>query len=328
MASSLEDLRDALAGRYEIERELGHGGMAIVYLATDLRHHRQVAIKVLRPEFAAALGPERFLREIDIVARLTHPHILPLHDSGEAAGFLYFVMPRMEGESLRQRMDREPRLSIEEAIGVTTPVASALDSAHRHGVIHRDIKPENILLQEGEPIVADFGIALALDAAGGERLTESRTSLGTPQYMSPEQASGEQTIDGRSDIYSLGCVLYEMLTGRPPTEGNTLQEITAAKVLGRFTPVRVLRPDVPDRLRRAVEKALSPAPEGRFATAGEFGAEIGRVIPELADMGRRRIRRRVTAVAAGVGLIGVIVAAMLYADRERERWARTTGLME
>jgi len=326
---SFDRLRAALADRYRIERELGSGGMATVYLAEDLKHHRQVAIKVLKPELAALLGPERFLREIEIAAGLTHPHILPLHDSGKAAGFLYFVMPRMEGESLRQRLDREPRLSVEEAIAITTAVASALDSAHRHGVIHRDIKPENILLQDGEPMIGDFGIAFAVNAAAGvDRLTDTGISLGTPYYMSPEQATGARVIDGRSDTYSLGCVLYEMLAGRPPTEGSTLPEVLAAKAMGRITPLRDLRPDLPDRLQRAVEKALAPAPEGRFGTAGEFGAEVARVIPDLADVGRRRIRRRVAAVAAGVVLVGAIAAAKLYADREWERWARTTALAE
>jgi serine/threonine-protein kinase len=328
MADQLEQLRIALAGRYRVESELGSGGMATVYLAEDLRHHRQVAIKVLSPQLGAVLGRDRFLREIEIAARLTHPHIIPLHDSGEAGGFLYFVMPHMEGESLRRRLDREPRLTLEEAIGIATAVASALDSAHRQGVIHRDIKPANILLHDGESMVADFGIAFALNAAGGERMTGTGMSLGTPDYMSPEQAVGEATIDGRSDIYSLGCMLYEMLAGHPPTKGTTLQEVLAAKAVGEVPPLGTVRPDLPRRLRRAVEKALASDPEQRFATAGEFATELGRVLPELADAGRRRTRRRLAAAAGGVALVAVIAAVKLAADRDRERWARTTGVAE
>ncbi|MFB3069188.1 MAG: serine/threonine-protein kinase, partial [Gemmatimonadales bacterium] len=227
MSNPIDRLSDALSDRYRIERELGAGGMATVYLAEDLKLHRKVAVKVLRPELAAALGPERFLREIEIAAKLHHPHILALHDSGEAGGFLYFVMPYVEGESLRDRLDREKQLPVEEALQYAREVADALGSAHRQGVVHRDIKPENILLYEGEPLVADFGIALAVSAAGGARLTETGLSLGTPQYMSPEQAMGDRQLEPPSDIYSLGCVLYEMLAGDPPHIGSTAQAITA-----------------------------------------------------------------------------------------------------
>ncbi|MDH3571239.1 MAG: serine/threonine protein kinase, partial [Gemmatimonadota bacterium] len=225
MTDLLERLRTALADRYTIERELGKGGMATVYLAEDVKHHRPVALKVLRPELAAALGPERFLREIEIAANLHHPHILPLYDSGEAEGFLYYVMPYVEGESLRDRLEREKQLAIDDALQVAREVADALSYAHAHGVIHRDIKPENILLESGHAVVADFGIARAVDAAGGARLTETGIAIGTPAYMSPEQAGGEKDLDGRSDLYSLGCVLYEMLAGQPPFTGPTVESL-------------------------------------------------------------------------------------------------------
>ncbi len=210
----------ALGDRYAIERELGSGGMATVYLAEDRKHKRKVAVKVLRPELAAALGPERFLREIEIAANLTHPHILPLHDSGDADGFLYYVMPYVEGESLRDRIHREKQLPIEDARKIASDVATALSFAHGHDVVHRGIKPENILLEAGIAVVADFGIAKAIHAARGDKLTETGTSVGTPTYMSPEQAAGTSDLDGRSDIYSLGCVLYEMLAGEPPFTGR------------------------------------------------------------------------------------------------------------
>ena len=215
-ADQIERLNAALAGRYAIERELGRGGMATVYLADDVKHHRQVAIKVLQPQLALALGPDRFLREIEIAAKLNHPHILALYDSGEADGFLFYVMPYIKGESLGHKLEREKQLPIEEAIAITRQAALALEHAHAQGVIHRDVKPENILLYEGEAMVADFGVALAVSAAGGERLTETGLLVGTPAYMSPEQSMGERALDARSDVYSLGCVLYEMLTGEPP----------------------------------------------------------------------------------------------------------------
>src|SRR5919109_5656336 len=221
----LARLQAALADRYTIECELGRGGMATVYLAQDRKHHRPVAIKVLKPELAAALGPQRFLREIEIAAGLTHPHILPLHDSGEADGFLYYVMPYIEGESLRDRLNREKQLPLDDATRIAREVASALAYAHSRGVVHRDIKPENILLVAGQAVVSDFGIARGISAAGGERLTATGVSVGTPVYMSPEQAAGGEPLDGRSDIYSLGCVLYEMLAGEPPFTGPTAESV-------------------------------------------------------------------------------------------------------
>src|SRR5438067_12442417 len=230
LADLIARLQAALADRYTIERELGRGGMATVYLAQDRKHHRRVAIKVLKPELAAALGPERFLQEIEIAAGLTHPHILPLHDSGEATGLLYYVMPYVEGETLRNRLDRAGQLPVAEAVQITREVADALSHAHRHDVVHRDIKPENILLEAGHAVVSDFGIARAITAAAGGSLTGTGLALGQPGYMSPEQASGTDPIDGRSDVYSLGCVLYEMLAGEPPYTGPSAQIVISKRL--------------------------------------------------------------------------------------------------
>src|SRR3954470_18890268 len=222
-----DQLNSALTGRYTIERELGEGGMATVYLAHDIKHRRKVALKVLKPELGAVLGVERFLSEIQVTANLQHPNLLPLFDSGEADGLLFYVMPFVDGESLRVRLDRERQLPISEVIRITAAVGSALDYAHRHGVIHRDLKPENILLHDGQPLVADFGIALAVSNAGGARVTQTGISLGTPQYMSPEQATGDRAIDARADVYALGAVTYEMLAGEPPHTGTSAQAIIA-----------------------------------------------------------------------------------------------------
>ena len=227
MADLREQLQSGLADRYRLERELGRGGMATVYLARDIRHKRPVALKVLHPELGAVLGTERFLREVETAAGLQHPHILPVFDSGEAAGRLWYTMPYVEGESLRDRLRREVQLPVEDAVRLTREVAEALDYAHRHGVVHRDIKPDNILLTEGHASVADFGIAKAVSTAGGEALTQTGTAVGTPAYMSPEQASPGAPLDGRSDVYSLGCVLYEMLAGEPPFTGPSSQAIIA-----------------------------------------------------------------------------------------------------
>ena len=270
MTDQLKRLGNALGGRYTIERELGHGGMATVYLADDLRHHRQVAIKVLRPELGLLLGPDRFTREIRIAAALNHPHILPLHDSGEADGLLFYVMPYVRGGSLRQKLSREQRLSIDEAVGIVRHVASALDHAHAHGLIHRDIKPENILLHEGEAMVTDFGIALAAATGPGERLTATGLMLGTPEYMSPEQAAGERALNARSDVYSLGCVLYELLAGEPPHTGATAQSVIARRFTEPAPSVRRLRPMVAPAVEQAIARALAVDPADRFPSVAAF----------------------------------------------------------
>jgi serine/threonine protein kinase len=271
-------LETALAGRYAIERELGRGGMATVFLARDLRHDRPVALKVLHPQLAAALGGERFQREIRLAARLQHPHILTVHDSGEIPApngppLLWFTMPFVDGETLRARLLREKQLPLEEALSIAREAADALDYAHEHGIVHRDIKPENILLAGRHALVADFGIARAL--AGAEQgLTETGMTLGTPAYMSPEQASGERAIDGRTDIYSLGCVLYEMLAGQPPFAGATAQALIAQRFTETPPLVRRARSSVPPEIEAAIARALARVPADRFATAGEFAETL------------------------------------------------------
>jgi eukaryotic-like serine/threonine-protein kinase len=274
MTDAAGRMASALGDRYTIERELGAGGMATVYLAHDLRHDRPVALKVLRAELAAVIGAERFLAEIKTTANLQHPHILPLFDSGEAEGFLYYVMPYVEGESLRDRLSREKQLPVDEAIRVATEVASALDYAHRHGVVHRDIKPENILLHEGQALVADFGIALAVTRVGGTRLTETGMSLGTPQYMAPEQAMGEREITPKADVYALGCVLYEMLLGEPPFTGPTAQAVIAKAVTERPARLVPRRERVPLQVEEAVLRALERLPADRFASAAQFAQAV------------------------------------------------------
>ncbi|HET7023633.1 MAG TPA: protein kinase [Gemmatimonadales bacterium] len=271
-----ERLAASLVDRYRIERELGAGGMATVYLAEDVKHSRRVAVKVLRPELAAVIGAERFLSEIKTTANLQHPHILPLHDSGESDGFLFYVMPFVEGESLRDRLNREKQLPIAEAVSLAEEVAGALDYAHRHGVIHRDIKPENILLHDGRALVADFGIALAASKAGNTRMTETGMSLGTPHYMSPEQAMGEREITPRSDVYALGCVLYEMLSGEPPFSGPTAQAIVAKVLTEEPRPLIPKRHTIPPQVEAAVLTALEKLPADRFASAAEFVAALER----------------------------------------------------
>ena len=270
----MQRLSAALADRYRIERELGQGGMATVYLAHDVRHDRKVALKVLRPELAAVIGAERFLKEIKVTANLQHPHILGLIDSGEVDSLLYYVMPYVEGESLRERLTREKQLPVDDAVRITREVASALDYAHRHHVIHRDIKPENILLHEGQALVADFGIALAVSAAGGTRMTETGMSLGTPHYMSPEQAMGEREITARSDVYALGCVLYEMLVGEPPFTGPTAQAIVAKVVTETPRPLVPQRHTIPPHVEAAALHALEKLPADRFVSAAEFAAAL------------------------------------------------------
>jgi serine/threonine-protein kinase len=270
MGEVFDRLKAALADRYAIEREIGAGGMATVYLARDLRHNRKVALKVLRPELAAVVGAERFLAEIRTTANLQHPHILPLFDSGETDGLVFYVMPFVEGESLEERLKEERQLSVEESVRIAERVAGALQYAHEHGVIHRDVKPANILLVRGEPLVADFGIALAVSSAGGGRLTETGLSLGTPHYMSPEQASGERAADARSDVYALGCVLYEMLVGEPPHAGPTAQAVLAKILTEDARRVRQVRHTVPPHVDAVVAKALERLPADRFGSAGEL----------------------------------------------------------
>jgi eukaryotic-like serine/threonine-protein kinase len=279
---AIAQLKTALAGRYAVDREIGRGGMATVFLARDVRHNRNVALKVLNPELGAVLGTERFLSEIQVTANLQHPNLLPLFDSGEADGLLFYVMPYVEGESLRAKLQREKQLPIDESIHIATAVLSALDYAHRHGVIHRDLKPENILMHEGQPLVADFGIALAVSNAGGNRITQTGLSLGTPQYMSPEQATGDREVDGRTDVYSLGAVLYEMLSGEPPHDGKTSQAIIAKVLTDKPRSLRLSRDTVPPHVEAATERALAKLPADRFHSAHEFaGALLGRgvVVP-------------------------------------------------
>ncbi len=309
-------LRAALADRYRIEGELGQGGMATVYLAQDLRHERKVAIKVLRPDLAAVIGAERFVREIRTIAALQHPHILGLIDSGEVHGTAFYVMPFVEGESLRNRLRREKQLPVPDAVRLATEAASALDYAHRHGVIHRDIKPENILLHDGRALVADFGIALAVSQAGSSRMTETGMSLGTPHYMSPEQAMGEREITARSDVYALGCVLYEMLTGDPPFLGSTAQAIVAKVLTEKPAPPRHLRERVPEAVEATVLTALEKLPADRFASAAEFAAALaseqptrgGTAILPAARAGRRRSWVPSAVVA---GLLALLAGVLL-----------------
>ena len=274
MTTSFDRLRTAIAARYEIERELGHGAMATVYLARDLKHDRQVAVKVMRDDVSFAMGAERFKREIELVTHLSHPHILPIYDSGAADGELFYVMPYIEGESLRARLNRERQLSIDDALRITCEVASALDHSHRHGIIHRDIKPENILLEDGQALVADFGIARAASALGKEKLTSTGVSLGTPTYMSPEQGMADPGVDGRSDIYSLGCVLYEMLAGQPPFTGRTTQALIARHSMDEVPSLSIVRNSIPEEVEDAVLRSLEKVPADRFATAGDFAAAL------------------------------------------------------
>ena len=310
-----------MADRYRLERELGAGGMATVYLARDLKHDRDVAIKVLRPEVGATLGAERFLLEIRTTANLRHPHIVPLYDSGEADDFLYYVMPLVEGESLRDRMTRERQLPIDEALRIAREVADALSYAHARGVIHRDIKPENILLEGGHAVVADFGIARALSAAGGERLTQTGMSVGTPLYMSPEQAAGSGEIDGRSDLYSLGCVLYEMLGGQAPFSGPTAMAIARQHLIAVPPPITNLRPAVPAVVADALHRALSKEPADRFNPVAQFAAAIGTTSTRapMPSSGGSRWSPRV--LVAGAVLV-IAVAAFLALWR---RGGATTG---
>ncbi len=322
-------LTASLADRYHIERELGAGGMATVYLAEDLKHKRRVAVKVLKPELAAVLGAERFVVEITTTAALQHPHILPLFDSGEADGFLYYVMPFIDGETLRAKLDRETQLGVDEAVKITTDVADALHYAHSQGIVHRDIKPENILLQNGRPMVADFGIALAVSAAAGGRMTETGLSLGTPHYMSPEQATAEKEITARSDQYSLASVLYEMLTGNPPHTGASAQQIIMKIITEQAADVTSLRKSVPLRVADAIARALEKLPADRFASTLDFAAAIGGATGAdgayagratrsagVAERSTARRQRAVTTGLAAIALSAVAVAAWALAGRD------------
>ncbi|HEX4812048.1 MAG TPA: protein kinase, partial [Nonomuraea sp.] len=328
MAESLGRLTTAVADRYRLERELGQGGMATVYLAHDVRHDRKVALKVLRPELSAILGASRFLAEIKTTAHLQHPHILSLFDSGEADGHVFYVMPLVEGESLRDRLVREKQLPVDEAVRIACEVLDALDYAHRHGVIHRDIKPENILLHDGRALVADFGIALAASRSeGGARMTETGMSLGTPHYMSPEQAMGEREITARSDLYALGCVLYEMLTGEPPFTGPTAQAIFARVMTEEPRSLVLQRRTIPPQVEAAVLTALAKLPADRFATAAKFAEALSRptaapaAFPAGAATSSAGPGRRVRALALVpwlVAALGLAVAAWSRLARDPE----------
>jgi len=303
--TTAERLSDALKERYRIERELGQGGMATVFLAEDARHHRKVAIKVLHPELSAVLGPERFLKEIELTANLQHPHILPLFDSGVADGLLYYVMPYVEGETLRGRLERERQLPVPDAIRIATDVADALDYAHRHNVIHRDIKPENILLLEGKPVVADFGIALAVEQAAGTRMTQTGMSLGTPQYMAPEQAMGDKSVDRRVDIYALGAVTFEMLAGEPPFVGPTAQAIVARVITERPRSLTAIRDTVSPQVDAAVYAALQKLPADRPASAREFARALSETPKPFEFVPAQRL-------TSGSLAIGAVLTALLF----------------
>src|SRR6058998_2318980 len=326
----LDSLRQALADRYALERELGRGGMATVLLAQDVKHRRPVAIKVLHAELAAALGAERFLREIEIAARLQHPHILPLYDSGSAGGQLYYVMPYVEGESLRDRLSREKQLSLEDALRIATEVAGALAYAHSRGIVHRDIKPENVMLSGGTAVVADFGIARAVTAAGAARhLTETGTIIGTPAYMSPEQATGSEEIDGRSDQYSLACVVYEMLVGEPPFTGPTAQAVLARHSLDMVSPPSIVRSTIPDAVEGAVLRALAKVPADRYPTTALFAEALN--MPSAATGAHRRatldraVKRPRSALWRIAPVAAVVVALAAYLAIRGARAGRGTA---
>ncbi len=328
MNRSVAGLSTALADRYRLERELGQGGMATVYLAHDLKHQRQVAIKVLKPELGAVLGAERFLSEIRTTASLQHPHLLPLFDSGEAGGLLYYVMPFVEGETLRTRMLAQPQLPVDETVRLITAVAGALDFAHARGIVHRDLKPENILLQAGQPVIADFGIALAVAQAGNQRITETGLSLGTPHYMSPEQAAGTHTVDARSDQYALGAIAYELLSGEPPHSGPTAQAIIARLMTETPRAIRSTRPAVPAGVEAAILRALEKAPADRFASCGAFANALAsgandsnsaaRAVSAPATRRWKMVAGLLTVVAASV------VAIALVKPREGARAVATS----
>jgi TolB-like protein len=318
-------LNAALPDHYIIDRELGRGGMALVYLARDTRHERFVALKTLRPEIAIALGRERFLREIKLAARLQHPNILPVYDSGDAGGTLYYVMPYVEGESLRDRLEREPQLPVDDALQIAKEVAEALAYAHSRDVVHRDIKPENIMLSGGHAIVADFGIARAVSAAGGDKLTQTGLAIGTPAYMPPEQASGSGQVDRRSDIYSLACVLYETLAGQPPFTGPTAQAIMARHSLDAVPRLKIVRDAIPDDLEVVIERALEKVPADRYQTSDEFAkalttastGAVSRVTAARRPSRAQLASRRRMGVGIGIGVTVLVAGAWLLFGRHR-----------
>jgi tRNA A-37 threonylcarbamoyl transferase component Bud32 len=321
MVDAFVRLQRALAKRYTVQRAVGSGGMATVYLAEDVKHHRLVAIKLLRSELATALGPERFLREITLTARLNHPHILPVLDSGEVAGFLFFVMPYVEGETLRDRLNREQQLPVEDALQISREVADALSYAHGKGVIHRDIKPENILISSGHAVVADFGIAKAISAAGGEKLTGTGLAIGTPAYMSPEQAAGGEELDGRSDLYSLGCVLFEMLAGKPPFTGPTVDSVIRQHITVEAPPVTNLRPAVSATVVSAIARALAKTPADRFSQVTLFGEAL-RDVPASSTPAPNLVRGpahrgRWWIAAATLALVAIAAAAFTWRAGQR-----------
>ena len=311
-----QQLNSALESRYRLDRELGRGGMATVYLAEDLRHDRRVALKVLHPELSSSLGPDRFLREIKLAARLNHPHIVPLYDSGEAAGFLFYVMPVVEGESLRDRLLRDGRIPLDEALQLVRGIASALDYAHRNSIVHRDIKPENVMLQEGEAMVMDFGIAKAVSVAGGENLTQTGMMVGTPAYVSPEQAAGDTVVDGRSDQYSLGCVLYEMLSGRKPFTGATAQAVLSKRFTDPVPSIRSVFAEAPEEVETALLKALSKDSMERYGTTMDFARAL--VAQHLSTPDGSPLT---PGAAGGARSIAVLPFSNLSSDPEGESFA-------
>jgi serine/threonine protein kinase/Flp pilus assembly protein TadD len=316
----LDRLEKALSDKYDIQRELGRGGMATVYLAQDRKHDRAVALKVLHPELSSSLGPDRFLREIKVAARLNHPHILPLHDSGEAGGFLYYVMPYVEGESLRSRLNRDGKLPLDEALYLARGIAGALDYAHRQQVVHRDIKPENIMLHEGEAMVMDFGIAKAVSVAAGDTLTQTGMMVGTPAYVSPEQAAGEGVIDGRSDQYSLACMLFEILSGKKAFTGSSAQSVLSKRFTDPVPSLRKVEPTVPDEIDEAITKALSKEPRERYATSGEFAKAL--IWPKVSTPADQ------TTVKAAAAPKSIAVLPFADMSAERENGYFTDGMAE
>jgi len=325
-------LNAALGDRYIIDRELGRGGMATVYLAREPKHERFLALKTLRPELAMALGRERFLREIKLAARLQHPNILPVYDSGDAGGTLYYVMPFVEGESLRDRLEREPQLPLEEALQIAREVADALSYAHSHDVVHRDIKPENIMLSGGHAIVADFGIARAVSAAGGDKLTETGLAIGTPAYMSPEQAAGTGHVDRRSDIYSLACVLYETLAGQPPFTGPTAQAIMARHSLDSVPRLRIVRETIPDALEAVINRALAKVPADRYSTADQFAAALTAAstgtVSRITAARRRASRPWYQPALAGALVVVIAGLGWMVLGRKGNAGAATSGRLD